>query len=260
MARKIKTNKSSQRLAILRLARKKLLPQPDKAAQLLVSLVNAKFDTDADVVRARAQTKQYWPDLWGWIDDLPGEGERRALRILDKIQRYLQRFWTSKDPYEQDWLIHRIRDYHSRHLIQPKTKSQREELDALLTVDDTIPVATIKERLDAVRHAVSILSVAIEQALDETPRRTPFAESLYFLQLNSDKAKVCRNKACPEPYFIAAKKKQQDCLLRTCANDLRRAYKKEWWSTHPEAAKRRREKRQESRKEIERAKRNDRKT
>ncbi len=245
MARQIQNKKSSQRLAIPGLARRKPLLQADKAKQLLRSLVNAKFDTDKDVARARAQTKQYWPDLWGWIDDLPGEGETRGLAILDKIQRYLQRFWTSKDPYEQDWLIHRIREYHYLHLIQPKTASYREALAAAPTADEA-------------RGTGFILNMAIEQALDETPRPTPFAESLYFLQQIADKAKVCQNKACPNPYFIAAKASQPTCQP-TCGDTSRRTYKSNWWKTHPEAAERRREKRRERRKEIERAKRSDRK-
>jgi hypothetical protein len=200
-----------------------------KALQMLVSLVNAKFDADGSR-RLRAQTERYWPDLWGWIDDEPGKGEMRALAILQKIQGYLQKFWKSSDPYERAWLVHRVRDYHARHLLQPKTKSQREEFNAASTVD-------------AARHAAFLLNLAIEVALDEPPPRTPFQESLYLLERTEKQARFCRNVLCTMPYFIATKKGQEFCKP-TCANSRRRESKRLWWATHPEAREKRKQRRQ----------------
>ena len=219
----------------------------EKAERLLVSLVNAKFDGVADVTRLRTQTGPYWPDLWGWIDDEPGKGETRALEIVKKIRWYLQQFWKSTDPYERDWYIQRIRDYHHRHLILPETKGYREALGTAPTADEA-------------RGAHFVLDLAIEQALDKPPRKTPFSESLYFLQQLKDKARFCQNEACTAPYFIG--KKNQPYHQPSCADGARRQYKSAWWANHPEANERRRQKRRqerEQRKEIENAKRSHRK-
>jgi hypothetical protein len=199
-----------------------------KAERLVVSLVNAKFPDetgdDASITRLRAQTEKYWQDLWGWEDEAEGQGRERALEMLRKIRWYLRQFWTSPDLHTRDWYLHRAREYHHHHLIQPQTIEARQELEAASTADEA-------------REKSSHLNIQVQRALDAPPRRTPFEESLFHLQRIADRVRYCPNPECRgTPYFILSKKGQKYCS-EPCALPAQRESKRKWWSAHRAAKK-----------------------
>jgi len=200
---------------------------PQKATQFLESLLNARIPHAGDpagfamIRRLRSQTESYWPDLWGWVADEQGRGEDRALHILQKIQWYLQQFWTTQDPHARDWYIHRIREYYHHHQIQPKTEWRRNELAAATSADDA-------------RAAASWLNIDLERELDTPPARTPFEESLFYLQRIGDRVRYCQNPTCDpgrnpacKRYFIRIKKGQKYCC-RWCSVEMDRKTKRDW--------------------------------
>jgi|SRR5215472_1649582 len=60
---------------------------------------------------------------------------------------------------------------------------------------------------------------------------TEFQGAVYELFRRSPFAKVCANRDCPAPYFIAAKTAQRYCS-EPCAEPSQRAYKLRWWKEH----------------------------
>src|SRR5204863_5937949 len=132
----------------------------EAAERLLTSLANAEMPNPhlphSDVkqqARLRAQTQQYWPDLWERWGEEPKEiTTERAFEILRKVRRYLQQFWKTQDPHERDWYIHRAREWYSRARVHgnPNVQQFRQEEAAATAVEDA-------------RNASSWLNITIEE-------------------------------------------------------------------------------------------------
>jgi hypothetical protein len=60
--------------------------------------------------------------------------------------------------------------------------------------------------------------------------RTEFEHALYALFRQSALAKVCANRDCPAPYFIAEKTAQR--YHSDCAQVFQRQWKLQWWKEH----------------------------
>jgi len=206
-------------------------PRPADLESLLVGLVNTPLD-QARVRRLQTITKENWPDLWGWPDDESEvRGVDRALELLKKIRTYLQQAWTSRDPDARDWFLLRARTWHYLHLIQPKTKEQRQALEAAVKPDVTGDQAiALRRELDWV----------IDNALDQPPPRTGFSEMLTHFQHIAHKLRYCPADGCQQPYFIANRKGQEYCGAPECVNYGQRKAKKKWWRENRQAAKKRR--------------------
>ena len=63
--------------------------------------------------------------------------------------------------------------------------------------------------------------------------QTEFQRALYELFRKSPLVKVCANRECPAPYFIAGKTSQRYCS-DGCAEVFQREWKRRWWSEHGE--------------------------
>jgi hypothetical protein len=61
--------------------------------------------------------------------------------------------------------------------------------------------------------------------------RSKLQDAVYQLFRRSRLVKVCANRDCPAPYFIAGKTAQRYCS-DACAQIFQRAYKLRWWKEH----------------------------
>jgi len=187
--------------------RKKDVHQNDKSLEMLESLANAPVLEEASgmefVTRLRTVTKDYWPDLWGRPGDTEAQSIDRALGLLRKIRWYLRQAWSSRDPHARDWYLQRARTWHFRHLIQPRTKDQRDAVAAAITADDA---RALRRELD----------LTIDSALDEPPARTGFSEALGRLERVGHRLRYCPADGCQQPYFIANRKGQEYCGAKEC--------------------------------------------
>lgn len=121
-------------------------------------------------------------------------GEPAVLRYLERAEEGLTDPWE-RDEYRLSWLTVL---YASRGLPEARTASIR-------------------------------VNIAVEWALDLPPRRTPFEESLFYLQQNRRRAMYCPNPKCETPCFFATKKAQKYCSL-ACAQPAQREAKRQWWA------------------------------
>jgi hypothetical protein len=71
--------------------------------------------------------------------------------------------------------------------------------------------------------------------------RTEFQKALYHLFRQSARAKVCGNRDCLAPYFIADKTIQRYCS-DACAQVFQQAWKRKWWAEHGDIWRRSRKK------------------
>jgi hypothetical protein len=166
-------------------------------------------------VRLRAETEDYWPELWRPIENQSSTIEERAWGIIGKMRAYLRLFWSADNKRARDWHIHRAREYHERLRILP----------TLLKIPES--------RRD----------VEAELMLDEPPTKNPIETALYELQKRADKPKwaprVCPND-CERKYFLSTQKGYKycpDCRRSQAARDReskRKSYrenKNKWPST-----------------------------
>jgi len=62
------------------------------------------------------------------------------------------------------------------------------------------------------------------------PPWTPFTASMFYLWLNIERTRRCKNPSCKvTPYFFARKKGQEYCG-DLCAAEAQREYKRKWWA------------------------------
>jgi hypothetical protein len=172
--------------------------------------------------RARRMTRNYWPDLW--------RNEPQALMLLRMEQRYLQEFWRTQDPHARDWYMHRARELFYRHQIQSRVGSLQAELNAASTADEA-------------RRLASRINSVMESSLDQPPLRTPFEESLFYLQKLAEWVRICQNPQCKHmPYFIAEDKRRKYCC-EECGWLADKKAKRESRERHPEWEEKRRSER-----------------
>ncbi len=167
------------------------------------------------LIRTRKMTGQRWPDLW--------RDEAQAITVLRRAQRYLQAFWGTQDPHARDWYIHRAREWFRRHQVQSKVlREYEDELRGATTALEGINLS-------------SQINAEIESYLEQPPPRSPFEDSLFYLQNLGDLVKTCANQSCQSPYFIAGDKRRKYCS-DPCSWLADKKSKRESYDRHPEWA------------------------
>lgn len=84
--------------------------------------------------------------------------------------------------------------------------------------------------LPAIRLADHLQPNWMRQGVFRYTAATPLQQGLYALWGKSSLAKVCRNDACPEPFFIASRVQQQYCGDE-CATPSRLEAKRKYWDS-----------------------------
>ncbi len=187
-----------------------LKPSRERTESFLLDLVNWRTPEEQDaaaVERLRTITKDYWPDLWEWVDAHSEHDQQRTVETIRKIRWYLRQAWESSNADARNWYVQRAREYHHFYLNHPHTPSA-------LRVDDPQRRALIwqfKQALDelnaadsaeAARQKSSWLNLTREWILDQPPTKAPFNDALLHLLDLADLLKRCRNPQCEAPYFI----------------------------------------------------------
>jgi hypothetical protein len=144
--------------------------------------------------------------------------------VLDVIalRDLLRRAWDSRDQRRRDWWLHEAEAFYHK---------QREGLDVRERLGGDLAKAMLgEEYLDpgGVLYALRIP--------DPPETVTPLEAALFHFRQRADKARHCPNPACPNPYFLLARKGQKFCSPN-CATPSRKASKLRWWHVNQERLK-----------------------
>ncbi|MDT8070945.1 MAG: hypothetical protein ROO76_22510 [Terriglobia bacterium] len=116
---------------------------------------------------------------------------------ISEVARYLRRAWQAEDLRRREWQIFRVREEY-KQIFETSLK---------------------RETRDSMEH--------FQQQRDEPPPLTPFEQAVYHFQGIADRARVCVNPECQQPYFFA--RKGQKYCDEKCAQEALREQKRNHW-------------------------------
>jgi len=120
------------------------------------------------------------------------------------VRKYLIKAWDSADPRNRDWYIFKVRDTYRFNVVE-------------MPAHRKLPGGDIPSPEEF-------------EVLNEPPPLTLLERAMVYFQRNADRARHCKNKDCPAPYFFAPPKKkgQRYCSVK-CAKAGLLKQKRDWW-------------------------------
>lgn len=183
-------------------------------------------ETQRDVAKrsSRVQSRLFWR-----IADGAGDFLREMANLRDDnngIARFQERYQPFFLSYEKPELL-RLRD--ELRALWTGGKQMPTELAAVWDEEYAAGTGTLLEEfvcnrwLRGTRGGLVILMGEIQP----DPYALP-ALLAYSVHLSSDRMRVCRNRDCPAPYFVAGRRDQRFCSIE-CATPAKRAAKLRSW-------------------------------
>lgn len=128
------------------------------------------------------------------------------------LRNWVRSVWLAPDYRTRVWLIHKLISAQMFVRGDVKEESRPVHLSNLFFVNGPVSF-----KLEAM---------------------TPFEECLWYLLDCADRLRCCSGPTCQAPYFIAARRNQKYCV-EECATDRQRQFKRQWWTNHGRAWRKR---------------------